>query len=102
MVTRDQAMRQTDAALQTAGDTVTVNRDTLETLRSLVSGPSQDTANQLWKWLVPGLLLLTLISLVGLLYLIADGKTETSPDLALTTFTATLTGLLGLFIRAPQ
>jgi hypothetical protein len=45
---------------------------------------------------------LTLISLVGLLYLIADGKTETSPDLALTTFTATLTGLLGLFIRAPQ
>jgi hypothetical protein len=99
MVTRAQAMRDAEAALGQSGDEVTIDR---EALRSLVSGPSQDTSNELWRWLVPGLMLLVLVSLVGLLWLIADGNEATSPELALTAFTALLTGLLGLFIRAPQ
>jgi hypothetical protein len=37
-------------------------------------------------------------SLVGLVLLLAMGK---SPDLVLTAFTASLTGLLGLFVKSP-
>ena len=101
-VSRDEALRKADVALEEGGETVTVERDVLERLNSIVRGPSQTAADQIWKWLVLGLLSLTAISLVGLLYLTADGNSATSPDLALTTFTASLTGLLGLFIRSPQ
>jgi hypothetical protein len=99
VVTRSQAMKDAEAALdQSNADTVPIDR---EALRSLISGPTQATSNDLWRWLVPGLLLLVMVSLVGLLWLIADGNELTSPELALTAFTALLTGLLGLFIRAP-
>lgn len=102
-VSREEALRKADVALDGAdGATVTVDRDVLEKLNSVVRGPSQVAADTIWKWLVIGLLGLSAVSLLGLLYLVADGKTATSPDLALTTFTASLTGLLGLFIRSPQ
>jgi hypothetical protein len=100
MSTNLTALKEAQAALDTTtGNTISVDRATLQ---ALVGPPSQTTANELWRWLVPGLLLLTTISLVGMLYLIADGSEKTSPDLALTAFTALLTGLLGLFIKSPQ
>lgn len=101
-VTREEAVEHADEALRQRGETVTIDREALDKLNSLVRGPSQGVADQLWFWLVAGLLILTAISLLGLLFLIADGNNSTSPDLALTTFTASLTGLLGLFIRSPQ
>ena len=47
-------------------------------------------------------MVLTSFALIGAFYLIADNKAGTSPDLALTMFTALLTGLLGLFIKSPR
>jgi len=66
-----------------------------------ITPPSQDTANDLWRILVIGLLVLILVSLGGVLYLLADNKDKTSPDLALTAFTALLTGLFGSFVKSP-
>jgi len=48
--------------------------------------------------LVTGLLVLLAIALGGLIYLPIDGK---EPDLALTAFSALLTGLIGLFAPSP-
>jgi hypothetical protein len=101
-VSRDEALRKAGEALEQSGDSVTVDREALNTLNSIVKGPTQGTADDIWKWLVVGLLTLSGISLIGMLYLLADGNTSTSPDLALTAFTASLTGLLGLFIRTSQ
>ena len=67
-----------------------------------VSPPSQGTANVLWRCLVVGLLILILIALGGVIYLLADGDKDSSPDLALTAFTALLSGLLGLFVTSPN
>ena len=64
-----------------------------------IVGPSdQATTNLLWKVLVFALAAISLMSLVGLVVLIALGKT---PDLVLTAFTASVTGLVGLFVPAP-
>jgi hypothetical protein len=46
-------------------------------------------------------MLLTSIALGGLLYLIADGKPETRPELALTSFVGLLTALLGVLGGTP-
>lgn len=100
MVDRAKAMRDAEIALdEQPGDKVTIDR---EALSSLVKGPTQETSNELWRWLVPGLMGLILVSLVGMLFLIADGNETTNPELALTAFTALLTGMLGLFIRVPS
>lgn len=80
------------------GDSVTVSK---EVARDAIAPPDQSTSNWLYKMLVPGLLILTVISLVGLILLIMDANDATPPDLVLTTFTASLTGLLGLFIKSP-
>lgn len=98
MATREQAVQSLQAAMEGSGDNVTVPKEQLR----LVLTPTQETANALWRWLVPGLLGLTAISLIGLIWLIADGNEATSPDLVLTAFTALLTGLLGLFIKTPS
>jgi hypothetical protein len=84
--------------MASSGDNVTVDKEQLR----LVLTPTQDTANALWRWLVPRLLGLTAVSLIGLIWLIADGNEATSPDLVLTALTALLTGLLGLFIKSPS
>lgn len=94
-----QARRQLQAAIDTqAGDSITVSKDTA---RAAIALPDQPTSNWLYKILVPGLLILTVISLVGLILLIIDANEATPPDLVLTTFTASLTGLLGLFVKSP-
>ena len=63
--------------------------------------PSGRTADPLSYWGVAGLMLLTSIALGGLLYLIADGKPETRPELALTSFVGLLTALLGVLGGTP-
>jgi hypothetical protein len=94
----ERAVREMQTAIeQQSGDTVTVPKATAEAALR----PSQGATDFIFKMLVPGLLLLTVISLVGLIFLIADGNTATPPDLVLTTFTASLTGLLGLFVKSP-
>jgi hypothetical protein len=54
--------------------------------------------NFLWQVVVLALAAIAGLSLVGLVVLIAIGKT---PDLVLTAFTASVTGLLGLFVQSP-
>jgi hypothetical protein len=60
--------------------------------------PSQDVANFLWKVVVLALAGIAGLALVGLVILLAIGK---APDVVLTAFTATVTGLLGLFVQSP-
>lgn len=67
-------------------------------IEAVVPPPDAKTASILWIIAVGGLILLLIIALSGLLYLLGDGK---KPDLALTAFSALLTGFLGLFIPSP-
>lgn len=67
-----------------------------------VPGPGQGTADRLWQYLVGGLLIILIVALIGILWAVLDGNTKTSPDVAVTVFTATLTGLLGLFVSSPS
>jgi hypothetical protein len=64
-------------------------------------GSRQKTADTLWRWVLVGLLVLSTLALVGLLYLVGDANPETQPELALTAFVGLLGGLLGLLIGAP-
>ena len=95
------AQQNATAALNQSGGSATVEVSATD-LRLLVAGADQHTTNWLWLILVGGLMLLTGLALVGTFYLIADDREGTSPDLALTMFTALLTGLLGLFIKSPR
>jgi hypothetical protein len=67
-------------------------------MKAVVPPPDQTTTNDLWRYLVGGLLLLIAIALCGLIYLLARDKTS---DTALTAFSALLAGLLGLFAPSP-
>jgi hypothetical protein len=95
------AQQNATAALNQSGGTATVEVNAAD-LRALVAGADQETTNWLWLILVGGLMTLTGFALIGTFYLIADDKAGTSPDLALTMFTALLTGMLGLFIKSPR
>ena len=57
--------------------------------------------DNLWLWIVGGLLVLAGIALLGVLFLLAQGNPNTPPELALTAFVGLLGGLLGLLIGAP-
>jgi hypothetical protein len=70
-----------------------------QTLAYLMAPPGPATTNDLWKWLVRGLIVLLVGDLVGLLVFIGLGKSVTVP---LTVFTTTLAGLLGLFAPTPK
>jgi hypothetical protein len=65
---------------------------------ALVPQPTQDVANLLWKVVVFTLAIIAGLALIGLVVLLAINKT---PDLILTAFTASVTGLLGLFVKSP-
>jgi hypothetical protein len=60
--------------------------------------PDAATTNDLWRYIVIGLLVLLFVALVGLITLLALGKTV---DVVLTAFTALLTGTVGLFVPSP-
>jgi hypothetical protein len=64
--------------------------------------PPAAVVGTLWKVLVWSLSVILVIALGGIIYTVADGKTSTSPDVLVTVFTAALTGLIGLFVKAPS
>jgi hypothetical protein len=68
----------------------------------LLPKPSVVAVDYLWKLLIFGLLVILIIALTGVIVLIADGKDKTDPAIALTVFTTTLAGLLGLFAPSPN
>jgi hypothetical protein len=65
---------------------------------ALVPQPTQDVANTLWTVVVVALAVIAIGALAGIIGLILAGK---SADLVLTAFTASVTGLLGLFVQSP-
>jgi hypothetical protein len=67
----------------------------------LLPKPSVVAVDYLWKLLVFGLLVILIVALAGVIALIADGNDKTDPAIALTIFTTTLAGLLGLFAPSP-
>lgn len=71
-------------------------------LDAIVKPPDQATSNAMWRWLVPGLLLLALVSVGALAYAILDGNDQTPPDALLTVFTTVFAGLLALFVKTPS
>lgn len=73
-------------------------RTQAQSVSVLMTEPSQAAADRLWMVLVVGLLLILGLALIGLVVLILEGKGE---DVLVTVFTATLTGLLGLFVKSP-
>jgi hypothetical protein len=60
--------------------------------------PDAATTNDLWRYIVLGLLALLGVALIGLLALLGLSK---DGSLALTAFTAILTGTVGLFVPSP-
>lgn len=71
-------------------------------LRAVIPPPDPSTTGHLWKILVVGLLALTAIALVGVLWTVLDGDDKTDTETALLVFTPLFTGLLGLFITSPR
>ena len=67
--------------------------------KAAIEGPDQPTANDLWRYLVVGLLGVLGVAVVGLIVLLALSKDNV--DLIVTAFSSTLTGLLGLFAPSP-
>jgi hypothetical protein len=65
---------------------------------ALVPLPTQDVANTLWTVVIGALAIIAIGALAGIIGLILAGK---SADLVLTAFTASVTGLLGLFVQSP-
>ena len=65
----------------------------------LVGGPTQGTSDALWKIVVKGLMFVLVLGVVGLAVMIGLGKNS---DALLTVITATLTGLVGLFVPSPK
>jgi hypothetical protein len=65
-----------------------------------IQPPTQRRADELWTYLVLGLLGLLLVSLVGILVLLIDGDGD-AVDKALIPFSALLGAVVGLFARSP-
>lgn len=57
---------------------------------------------RLWYALVYTLAVILVICTIGVLWSVFDGKETTNSDVIVTLFTATLTGLLGLFVKSPS
>ena len=70
-------------------------------VQAVIPQPAPADTGRLWFALVIGLLVLVAIALGGVIFLLADNKEGTSPDLAITAFSSLLTGLIGLFAPSP-
>lgn len=66
-----------------------------------VPDPDGPTSNSLWLLLVRGLLAVIILSLGVAAWITLDGNADTDPQSFFTVGTASLTGLLGLFINKP-
>jgi len=100
----------TDVVREAAIDAADINAASVQTakvvsaassIEATIPAPGRDTIGILWMLLVGGLVGAVLLSLAGIIWAVADGRTGTSPDVNVTVFTAALTGLIGLFVKAP-
>jgi hypothetical protein len=66
-----------------------------------IPSPAPADAGMLWKIFVAGLVAILLIALGGIIYTVADANDQTGPDVIVTVFSSVLTGLIGLFVKAP-
>lgn len=64
-----------------------------------VPAPTPDQAGWLWRILVGGLVVVLFTALIGIILTVNDGKESTSPDVLVTVFSSSLTGLIGLFVK---
>ncbi|HEU4346903.1 MAG TPA: hypothetical protein VFR35_03850 [Actinoplanes sp.] len=60
------------------------------------------SAGVLWRMLVIALSVVLMMALGGIVWTVADGNRDTSPDVIVTIFSGSLAGLLGLFVRMPR
>jgi hypothetical protein len=67
---------------------------------STLGAPSNTTTNVLWTILVSVLGLVTLGSAISILIYALENKAS-PPDILITVFTTTLSGLIGLFVKQP-
>jgi hypothetical protein len=90
------------AAIESTANTVKDRPPSVQRAALVAAGgagtPDTATTNDLWRYIVIGLLVLLFVALVGLITLLALGKTV---DVVLTAFTALLTGTVGLFVPSP-
>jgi hypothetical protein len=66
-----------------------------------IGAPSSRATNILWMILVSVLGLVTLGSAISIIIYALENKAS-PPDILITVFTTTLSGLIGLFVRAPS
>lgn len=90
--------RVSEALTATAGQPTEVQA---AAVAAAIPPPTAEGALGLWKALVMGLVVALLLSLLGVLWAVIDANDGTSPDVAVTVFTAILTGLIGLFVKSP-
>ena len=97
MSSEDERRAKVEAALErTQGQST--KEQAQEAVQYLMTDPSQRTTDEVWAWLVKGLVIMIGVALLGLIGLIAAGK---STEVVLTAFTTMTSGLLGLFVRSP-
>jgi hypothetical protein len=65
-----------------------------------ITAPSSTTTNVLWTILVSVLSLVVLGSAISVIVYVVENKAS-PPDILITVFTTTLSGLIGLFVRPP-
>ena len=65
-----------------------------------IAAPSSATTNVLWTILVSVLSLVVLGSAISIVVYVVENKAS-PPDILITVFTTTLSGLIGLFVRPP-
>ena len=70
----------------------------VQAVKSVIEQPSQNVADNLWQWVVGGLVAALGIALIGLIVLICLGKSYAP---VLTAFTGLLSGIVGLFVQSP-
>ena len=97
MTNQDQRLAQIHQALKESQGK-SLEETTLAVESAMFPQPSGQVADLLWTVVVFALAIIAGLSLLGLVVLLAIGK---SPDLVLTAFTSSVTGLLGLFVKSP-
>jgi hypothetical protein len=65
-----------------------------------IAAPSSTTTNVLWTILVSVLSLVVLGSAISIIIYVVENKAS-PPDILITIFTTTLSGLIGLFVKPP-
>jgi hypothetical protein len=98
MSTDPERLQKIESALERTKDKPASEQAAAVAAAYLMTEPSQPTADNLWTWLVRGLIVMMGLALAGLIFLAIEGK---STDVILTAFTTMTSGLLGLFVKSP-